>query len=224
MPVRFTADSDFIKWASDEGISPAQTEKALEVVNATRKLANMSDEHETPAAAEVRIGSMMPRGEWEHARAEVSNPGQKNGKVFLPKTMNDYSGRIIFMTDTHLVQRVGPNAAVIHDLSKLENGQALAKAFDNKEIGPRSNLHVRYGREHGVGEIVPFNVHIAREMRINAIAWAENKIPNERTRSAFIKHHDAFTQDLIKGYAPQQAKPAIAARAPERAPQLERRH
>lgn len=175
---------------------------------------------QSAAAKQQNIGAMMPKSEWAQARDAVSDQGKTNGRVYLPKVENEYQGKIVFLTDTHLVQQVGKNSAVTHDLSKLENGADLAQQYDEKKIGPKTHIVVRYGAERGEGEVVPFTVQRANEVKKQGTEWAEKNITNERSRSTFVKHLEAFTADMAKGITFHQAKPAE--RAPERPRELER--
>lgn len=222
MPIRFRSDADFNRWADAENVPKQQTARAIAIINATRKLAAMSNSPETAAIEVKNIGGLMPRPEWAEARDAVSSPGQTNGKVFLPKANNEYAGKLVFMTDTHLVQQVGKNSAVTHELAKLENGKDLALAWDDKKVGPRTNIVIKYGEEKGVGEVIPFNVQRATEVKKQGIEWAQQNIANEKTRATFVKHLEGFTQDMAKPPAQQPARSAATPRAPERAPQIDR--
>lgn len=172
---------------------------------------------------EVRnLGSPMPKADWTQARDAVSTSGTANGKVFLPKALNEYTGKIMFVTDTHLVQQVGKNSAVAHDLSKLGNGQDLAAAWDAKKIAARTNIVIKYGNERGVGEIIPFNVQRAAEVRKQGTEWAQVNIKNEQSRAAFVKHLEGFTADMAKASTQQPTRTAPTPQSPERAQQIER--
>lgn len=171
--------------------------------------------------AEKYIGSMMPRPEWEVARDAVSNPGKHDGWIYLPRPGADYAGKILTMTETHLVQQVGTNRAITHELAKLENGAELAKQYDDKKIGPKTHIVIRYGQDRGEGEVIPFTVKLANEVKEKGQVWAEANIGNTKSRDAFLKHLDNFTKEMAKGISlkPQQPAPA---RVPERSQQIER--
>jgi hypothetical protein len=219
----FKSAAQFVKWAESVDLPKKQALKAVEIIDATKNLANMTNTQAAPAPETKTIGALMPKAQWAEARDAVSAPGQTNGKVYLPKSMNEYAGKIVHMTETHLVQQVGKNSAVVHDLTRLENGKDLAAAFDEKKIGPRTNIVIRYNEDRGAGEVVPFNAQRAAEVKKEGVAWAEQNIASERTRAMFVKHLEAFTADMAKGSTWQPARSAAAApRAPDRAPQLER--
>lgn len=219
----FKSAAEFVKWAESTDLPKEQALKAVEIIHATRNLANMTNTQTPPGSEAKTIGALMPKPQWAEARDAVSTQGQINGKVYLPKSMNEYAGKIVYMTETHLVQQVGKNSAVTHDLSKLENGKDLAQAFDEKKIGPRTNIVIKYGEDRGAGEVIPFNAQRAAEVKKEGVAWAEQNIANERTRAMFVKHLDAFTADMAKGSTWQPTRSTAAApRTPERAPQMER--
>ncbi len=219
--IEFSSKDEFLRWAGDAHIPKDQSLRALAFIHATRK--HMSTVQEAAPADTKYIGATMPKPQWAEARDAVSDPGKNNGKVFLPKPQNEYAGKLLHMTETHLVQQVGKNSAVIHDLSKLENGVNLAQSFDKKELRPRTHVVIKYGEERGVGEVVPFSAQRAAEVKKEGIAWAEQNIKAEKTRALFVKQLEAFTAEMAKG-APQPARQAAAPRAPDRAPQLERQH
>jgi hypothetical protein len=115
------------------------------------------------------------------------------------------------MTDTHLVQQVGKNAAVAHDLSKLEHGTELGKQFDEGliKVG-HTSIKVQYGQEQGKADVLSYNQQRAESVRMQAEKWAEQHTTNAQNRETFVKHVRAFTQDLAKGKEPAKTQPELA--------------
>lgn len=171
-------------------------------------------EKEAQAAIKY-IGDRLPKPDWETARDMVSSPDRK-GFVYLAKPNSQYAGKVLMMSDTHLVQQVGKNAAVAHDLSKLENGPELGNQFDEGVIkAGHTSIKVQYGQDRGKAEVLSYNQQRAESVRTQAEKWAEQHITNAKSREAFVKHVRAFAQDLAKGQEPAKAQPQQA-KAPEK--------
>jgi hypothetical protein len=169
------------------------------------------------------LGKGIPKAEWENAVKKVSSPGTRDGKVVLPKAESEYAGKVLFMSDTHLVQQVGRNAAIVHDLTLLTNAKELIEQYDAGKIAPSTNVVIRYGKDRGEAEVIPFSVTLANEVKAKAAVWAEGAISNDKTRGIFLKHVDNFTTELAKGIKLQAAKaPAAPLRQHDRALQQER--
>ncbi|BBL36042.1 hypothetical protein Nstercoris_02321 (plasmid) [Nitrosomonas stercoris] len=173
------------------------------------------------------IGERLLKPDWEAARDLVSS-NERKGFVYLAKPNAQYAGKIIMMSDTHLVQQVGKNSAVAHDLSKLENGAELTRQFDNNEIKiGRTNIKVEYNQDRGKANIVTYNQQRSEYVRKQAEKWAEQNITNSKSRAAFLKHVHAFTQDMAKGQEPakpsqEQAKSPVKTPTQQPQPQLSR--
>lgn len=162
------------------------------------------------------VGSMLPKPDWETAREAVSSPDKK-GFVYLPKPHSQYAGKLLSMTDTHLIQQVGKNSAVAHDLSKLENGQELAKSFDGGQISPnKTSLSIKYEQDKGKADVLSYNQQRADQVRSQAEKWAEQNITNAKSRDAFLKHVGNFTKDMAKGLDVAKPEPV---KQPQQQPQ-----
>lgn len=171
------------------------------------------------------IGERLPKPDWETARNLVSSADRK-GFVYLAKPNAQYAGKVLMMSDTHLVQQVGKNSAVAHDLSILENGPELERKFDNGEIkAGRTNIKVEYSQDRGKADIVTYNQQRAEIVQIQAEKWAEQNITNSKSRETFLKHVRTFAQDMAKGQEPAKTLPDKEAKAPEKtqAPQQQQR-
>lgn len=155
------------------------------------------------------VGGMMPKPDWETARDMVSDQERK-GSVFLPKPMGEYSGKMILMTDTHLVQQVGRYSAVAHDMSKLDNGGELEKNFDDGSIQANcTSMKVVYEKDKGNADVLSYNQERANIIQKQAEKWAEKNITNSRSRATFLKHVDSFTQDLTKDKQPEKTQQPV---------------
>lgn len=160
------------------------------------------------------IGERLPKPDWETARNLVSSADRK-GFVYLAKPNAQYAGKVLMMSETHLVQQVGKNSAVAHDLSVLENGPELERQFDNGEIkAGRTNIKVEYGQDRGKADIVTYNQQRAETVQTQAEKWAEQNITNSKSRETFLKHVRTFAQDMAKGQEPAKTLPDKA-KAPE---------
>lgn len=175
-------------------------------------------EKEAQAAIKY-IGDRLPKPDWETARDMVSSMDRK-GFVYLPKPNAQYAGKVLMMSDTHLIQQVGKNSAVAHDLSKLDNGAELGERYDAGEIAAgRTSLKVEYGQERGKADVLTYNQQRADTVRTQAEKWAEQHITNAKSREAFVKHVRAFAQDMAKGNEPAKAQQPDKAPAPEKTQQ-----
>ena len=160
------------------------------------------------------IGERLPKPDWETARNLVSSADRK-GFVYLAKPNAQYAGKVLMMSETHLVQQVGKNSAVAHDLSVLENGPELERQFDNGEIkAGRTHIKVEYGQDRGKVDIVTYNQQRAETVQTQAEKWAEQNITNSKSRETFLKHVRTFAQDMAKGQEPAKTLPDKA-KAPE---------
>jgi len=161
------------------------------------------------------IGDKLPKPDWETARDMVSSP-EKKGAVYLPKPHSQYSGKLLAMTDSHLIQQVGKHTAIAHDLSKLENGQQLETDFDTGKIQPnKTNMSIQYDQDKGRADTLTFNQTRAEQVKSQAEKWAEKNITNEKSKEAFMKHIDNFTKDMSKGFQPTKEPQTFKQPAPE---------
>lgn len=169
------------------------------------------------------LGERIAMADWTKARNAVSDPNKTNGRVFQPRPDHDYTGKLMFITDTHLVMQVGGHTAVIHDLKLLDQGAELAKQYDEGKLRPRATISVRYGPERGEAEVIPFSKQMAEEVMAKGQHWAEQHITNARSRDTFMKHFGEFTAELSKGIQlPSKANGATAPKNPERTREMAR--
>ena len=167
------------------------------------------------------IGARISKDEWTKAAKRV---GGDSGRIYLPKANGEYAGKVLYVTDTHLIQQVGRNAAVAHDLTKLENKNDLLKLEETGKLD-KSTLKVKYGENRGTAEVVPFNVQRANEVKKQAQEWAEKNLTNSKSRDSFTKHIENFTQDMAKGgnqYQTTKTPPAVTQEVQKAAPMLEK--
>jgi hypothetical protein len=147
--------------------------------------------------APARLGAGMPSADWTRARTAVSDPGRMNGSVSYAKPGQQYSGPVVFVTDTHLVQRVGRNAAVAHDLRVVRNGPEIGQAYEAlkpNHAAPR--LLVQYDADKGQAEVQPLKPAELTEVKRQALAWAQQAITSPSARDAFMKHVEGFVSHL----------------------------
>ena len=190
-------------------------------VNNFRESEQMEAAAQQPQADVKRIGANMPKPDWQMSidLLKAYAPGER-GKVYIPKAGAEYGGQVMLVTDSHIVQRVGRGTAIAHDLSKLENGQALASDIDSGKLKRGMHMKVQYGQESGLANVIPFNQQRASEINRDLTAWAEKNITNAKGRETFLKHVAAATKEL--GQAPAAPQRAAPAPAPQRSMQRDR--
>ena len=71
------------------------------------------------------VGAKMTKAEYASALRKLG--GAAVGRIGLPMANVDYSGKIIQVSDTHIVQQVSTHVAIAHDVGKLSDGMQLAK-------------------------------------------------------------------------------------------------
>lgn len=163
------------------------------------------------------IGERLPKPDWEIARNLVGS-GDRKGFIYLAKPNAQYAGKMLIMSNTHMVQQVGKNSAVAHDLAMLENGPELERQFDNGEIkAGRTNIKVEYGQDRGKADIITYSQQRAESVQTQAEKWAKQHITNSRSREIFLKHVRAFIEDMAEGHEPAKTQPAKV-KIPEKTP------
>ena len=81
----------------------------------------------TTQAKQIIIGSDLSVADKKTA---LSRLGGQGATLILPRSNSAYSGKIMQVSDTHIVQQTGKNAAVVHEIIKLSNGKDLLKLDD----------------------------------------------------------------------------------------------
>lgn len=165
----------------------------------------------TPTNTEVqRIGSNMPKADWQEALnlLKQKTPQGMRAAMYIPKAGGEYGGLVMMATETHVVQKVGRNTAMIHDLSKLDMDPAMKAQLEAGKI-VNSRLNVKYGQERGLAATLTYNQARAGELKQELREWAAKAITNVKGREAFLKHADNFTKDLAQREvkAPQHQAP-----------------
>ena len=88
----------------------------------------------------------------EYAAALKKLGGAAVGRVGLPMANVDYCGKIIQVSDTHVVQQVSKHVAIAHDIRVLSNGAQLVKqAAAGKMQG--KTFDFRYGSTGGTAAL-----------------------------------------------------------------------
>jgi hypothetical protein len=156
------------------------------------------------------IGQAMPKADWSQAKDLV---GGQAGKLYLPKIHTDYAGKIVMVTDTHIVQQVGKNTVMAHDLSRLENSRELRELNAAGQLQGKQ-LKVSYGAVMGKQEVMTFTQVRAAEVSKTAKEYAEANIKTPKAREDFLKHVDKMMASQIERNKPQDkaAPPAPAQR------------
>jgi len=155
-----------------------------------------------------RIGTGLSNLDATRARAAVSDPGLANGVLSYAKPGQQYSGPVVFVTDTHMVQRVSRNAAVAHDLGRLRNGPEVGQAYEAlKPDHAAPRWLVRYDSDRGQAEVSPLKTAEAQEVKRLAQLWAERNISQPAARAEFGRRIDEFVSDLTS----KQNLPALNA-------------
>jgi hypothetical protein len=148
----------------------------------------------------MNVGASMQPTDWMRARAAVSQPGRTDGAVIQAQRGARYTGPVVMVTDTHLVQRVGKSSGVVHDLSTLRNGAEIGQAYEGLKPGlaaPR--LLVSYEGNRGQAEPQAFKTAELSELRRMAVAWADKTIAEPRARTDFVERLTAFVAELDRG-------------------------
>jgi hypothetical protein len=178
-------------------------------------------DQEPALAKEVKdaliVGEPMPRAEWAQAK-QLSG---SNGRVYLPKAHTDYAGKIVMVTDTHVVQQAGKSSVVAHDLSKLENRQDLDKLNAEGKLQNKV-LKVSYGTSAARAEVLTFTQVRAAEVAKAAADYARESIKSPQARENFVKHvQKMMDAEIARSQAPK-APAQQPARQPERTPERSR--
>lgn len=221
-------------WALEHGASTIDKERLVALdVDAGRQagpqpstpsnrseIEKMEASNTAPATAPAdRIGRKMAKPDWETAiKFLESKAGGDRGNIYIPKPGAEYGGEVLFISDTHIVQRVGKASAIAHDLDQLENGKQLNADIDARVVRNGSRMKFVYGQDKGVGHQVTWNQQRADDMRSEMTAWAEKNMTNAKSRDTFLKHVEHFAKDYA---APRQevAQPPQRQPAQQHAPQ-----
>lgn len=161
----------------------------------------------------MTLGAPMPKAEWAQAK-ELAGA---NGRVYLPKFLSDYSGKVVMVTDTHVVQQASKNSVVAHDLAMLDTRDELLKLNGEGKLQGKV-LKVIYGSTRGMPEVMSFSQVRAAEIRETAVGYAEVNIKSAQGREAFIKHVEKMMAAEVERTAQKGGglQPARQQRAPER--------
>ena len=159
------------------------------------------------------ITTPMERSEWAAAKANFESKTTGPVSLGLAKnnTVSPYRGQVLYITDTHIVQRVNANVAVVHEFSKLTNGADLNAAVDNGKLKPGSQLEVSYAQDHGRGDVVPFNRLRAEIVQREVTEWAKENIKAPKALDTFLKTMEKATLAISADRTPK----ALDTKGPE---------
>lgn len=163
----------------------------------------------------LTIGAPMPRAEWGQAK-ELAGA---NGRVYLPKILTDYAGKVVMVTQTHVVQQASKNSVVAHDLAKLDKAEELARMNADGQLQGKV-LKVAYGSLEGQTEVLTFTQVRAADVNQTARDYAQAHIQSPEARADFLKHvEQMMAAEIQRGRTPASAAAQPARRAqrePER--------
>lgn len=157
------------------------------------------------AKAAIEIGSWLPKADWATAK-EFGGP---DGRVYIPKGMAEYAGKVVLVTDTHIVQKVSKTAVIAHDIKKLSNGAALA-ALDKtgRPTAIGKELLVEYGLGNGTGQVKTFEQVRAQEVKEIGEKYAETAFKTPAQKTTFLKHLNLMFEKMSKESASRDLPPA----------------
>jgi len=190
--------------AASRGNSPEQSQTQLnerDPAMATDKAIPVTPgQQNSPPREDIRrVGEQMPRADWQEAIDILkSKSPETSARIYLPKAEADYAGKVVMITDTHIVQQVGRGTAVAHDLGKLENGKELNAAIDNNSIRIGSQVAFKYDQDKGKGEVVSYAQHRNDAVKKDLQEWAKEAMPNAKSRDTFLKHLDKGMSEITK--------------------------
>lgn len=171
-----------------EAATKTQTEWAALAVVEEREIIKEMIAEGSPVQ---KIGANLDKAEWQEAmnllKARAAN---EPCAVHIPKAGQEYTGQLLFATDTHIVQHVGRGTAVAHDLRKLDNGPALGDQLDRGTLRPGAQMVLKYGPARGAALIVSTDKQRVSEIHRKAIeARLSKKYPDlalEQPKAAAI--------------------------------------
>lgn len=178
-----------------------------------RKELEASPELVKGAKDALTMGVPMPMADWKQAK-ELA--GGNSGRVYLPKMLTEYAGKIVMVTNTHVVQQASKNTVIAHDLSKLEDRSEIVKLNAEGKLQGKT-LKVSYGSMDGKAEVLTFTQVRANDILKDATAYASQSIKTPQARAAFLKHIEAMNAEKIA----QSRTPNTPAQQPARAQQRE---
>lgn len=92
----------------------------------------------------MAIGTKMSAEDWKVAVTLVGSE-----QIALPKQNGEYTGKVILITDTHLVQLTGKNTAIAHDIRKLANAKDIEQLADTGQLQGK-HFMLKYDQTKGV--------------------------------------------------------------------------
>jgi hypothetical protein len=172
----------------------------------------------------VSLGSIAQLGEKmtaiEYRDAVKKLGGESVGRIDLPKQHCTYTGKIVQVSDTHIVQKVGKNAAVAHSINKVTNGMEIVSLAAKGQMRS-ADMSIKYDGAVGVAKQVGFSIEKSNAAVATSKSWAEQNIGSPKAREAFGKLIESFA----KGREQMQtlAKQAVPIARPQMQPQAPKR-
>lgn len=158
------------------------------------------------------IGSKMILTEHQSALSKLG--GAEVGHIELPKQMCAYTGKVIQVSDTHIVQQVNKNLAYAHDISKLTNGKELRSLAEEGKLR-NVELKIEYSEKQATALQSLVTKEKLQAMADKSKSFAQ-ELPTQKSRDAFTKQIDSFIKTREQAPNVQKiAAPIIKAAQPE---------
>lgn len=176
---------------------------------AYRQALEQSPEVSKQAKDSTTIGEPMPKAEWAQAKQLAG----ANGRVYLPKMLTDYAGKVVMVTDTHVVQQASKNSVIAHDLQKLAGREELDPLIRDGKLQGKQ-LNVAYGSNTGEAQVLSFSQVRANEVRATAERYAETALKTPQARETFLKHVEQMMQQEMERNTQRTAAQAASRQQP----------
>lgn len=88
----------------------------------------------------------------EYASAVTKLGGQGVATIVLPQAHTNYAGKVIQVSDTHIVQRIDEGRAVAHDVSKLTNKQEILTMARTGAVSGK-HFDFKYSEKQGIASV-----------------------------------------------------------------------
>lgn len=162
----------------------------------------------TAAKQALVVGDQMPKADWHEAKALA---GGAVGRVYLPKMMTEYAGKIVMVTDTHLVQQTGRNTVVAHDVRRVQDLPSRAQLQGQ-------TVKFSYGAISAKSEILDFTPTHQATVRQLAQELADRNIKSPQARGNFISQVEKSMVAAINHKPPQRTPERQQTQADRREP------
>jgi|GEM_PF-7022794 len=118
------------------------------------------------------IGTKMSATDWKDAVTLVGSE-----QIALPKQNSEYAGKVILVTDTHLVQLTNKNSAIAHDLSQLANAKDIEQLADTGQLQGK-HFMLKYDQAKGVATALKITTPVPQPAKEISIEQSKAKSPS----------------------------------------------